>query len=166
MMIEKGFGAHRMPTSTSHGSQTVFIVHGHEEATKQSVARFLERLGLTVTILHEMPSGGRTIVEKFESYSAAAAAVVLLTADDIGAAAGHHEGLRPRARQNVIFELGYFCGALGRARTIALHGDVELPSDYAGVVYIPIDAAGAWRFDLVRELRAAGLTVDANALFV
>lgn len=143
----------------------VFVVHGHAEEAKQSVARCLEKLGLEAIILHEKPSRGQTIIEKFEDYADVGFAVVLLTPDDVGAAKGDAGSLKPRARQNVIFELGFFVGSLGRRRVCALHrGDVEIPSDFAGVLWVPMDPQGAWRFELVREMRAAGLDVDPNKL--
>jgi predicted nucleotide-binding protein len=90
---------------------------------------------------------------------------VLLTPDDMGAARDGTDNLKPRARQNVIFELGFFSGKLGRQRVCALHkGGVEIPSDFAGVVWVPMDLGGAWRFDLVWEMRAAGWDVDSNKL--
>jgi predicted nucleotide-binding protein len=143
----------------------VFIVHGHDEEAKQSVARCLEKLELEPIILHEQPSQGRTIIEKFEGYAGVGFAVVLLTPDDVGAAKDDVDNFKPRARQNVVFELGFFVGKLGRDRVCALHkGDVEIPSDFAGVVYVPMGPGDAWRFDLVREMNAAGLDVDSNKL--
>jgi predicted nucleotide-binding protein len=73
---------------------------------------------------------------------------------------------RTRPRQNILLELGYFVGKLTRARVFALkrEGELELPNDIAGLVYTPYDAAGHRRFELVRELKAAGYTVDANSL--
>ena len=102
------------------------------------MARFLEKLGLQPIILHEQPNSGRTIIEKFETYSSDISfAIVLLTPDDIGGINENDQEQQPRARQNVIMELGYFMGRLGRTRVCALHkGGVELPSDYQGVVYI------------------------------
>jgi predicted nucleotide-binding protein len=140
----------------------VFLVHGHDSGTKETVARFLERLGLNVVILHEQPGQGRTVIEKFEDHAATAAfAVVLLTPDDVGG--GSTGKLLPRARQNVVLELGYFLGALGRKRVCALRAeDVEEPSDLRGVLYIPIDTEGGWRLRLGSELKAAGLDVDLN----
>lgn len=83
----------------------------------------------------------------------------------MGAARDDIHNLRPRARQNVIFELGFFIGRLGRQRVCALHkGDVEIPSDFAGVLWVPMDPGGAWRFTLGREMKAAGLDVDLNKL--
>lgn len=105
--------------------------------------------------------------EKFEEYSQVGFAVVLLTPEDVGSLANEEDSqLRPRARQNVVLELGFFIGNLGRDRTCALRvGDVETPSDYDGVLYTPMDEQGAWRMDLVGELKAAGFSVDANLVF-
>ena len=153
---------------TGHALETsnrVFIVHGHDKAAKESVARLLEKLILVPIILHEQPNQGRTVIEKFEDYSDVGFAVVLLTPDDVGAAKSEVENLKPRARQNVIFELGFFIGKLGRARVCALHkSNVEILSDFSGVVWIPLDEAGAWRLKLSRELKAAGLNIDLNNL--
>jgi len=147
---------------TSIGNK-VFIVHGREGATKQTTARFLEKLGLEPVILHEQPNVGRTIIEKFEDYSSVAYAVILLTPDDLGGLASEKPELSLRSRQNVVFELGYFIGKLGRKRVCALYQkDVELPSDFHGVLYVPLDEAGAWKFLLAKELKAAGLDIDLN----
>lgn len=147
-------------------SNKVFVVHGHNHGIKESVARFLEKLDLNPIILHEKPNAGRTLIEKFSDYSDVQFAVVLLTADDLGKPRDSDEEAQLRARQNVILELGYFLGKLGRARVCALYeGGVELPSDYQGVLFLPLDAGDRWKFDLVRELRAAGFSVDANRVF-
>lgn len=144
-------------------SRRVFIVHGHDEAAREKVARFLERLALSPIILHEQPNAGRTIIEKFEDFADVGFAVVLLTPDDLGAAKANKADLKQRARQNVIFELGFFVGKLGRNRVCALHtGDVELPSEIHGVVYVDLDGGGAWRLNVAKELREAGLSVDMN----
>lgn len=139
----------------------VFIVHGHDDGLKEAVARFLSRLGLNPVILHEQADQGRTVIEKFQAHSDVSFAISLFTPDDVGGIAGKTQS--PRARQNVVFELGYFVGRLGRTNAVALvKGDVELPSDWSGVLYIRVDDAGQWRFQLVRELKAAGFDVDAN----
>lgn len=140
----------------------VFVVHGHDEAAKEIVARFLERLELQAVILHEQASRGRTVMEKLEGYSDVDFAVVLLTPDDLGSAKSETASLRPRARQNVVLELGYFIGLLGREHVCALHkGGLELPSDFGGVVYVSMDD-GSWKLLLARELIAAGFTIDMN----
>lgn len=143
----------------------IFLMHGRDEAAQATVARFLEQLGLDPVILAEQPSEGKTIIEKFEVHAAKVGyAVALLTADDVGSRSGE-DRLRPRARQNVIFELGYFVGCLGRKRVCALtKGDPEIPSDYDGVVYIPMES-DAWKMELIKELKAAGFDVDANKVF-
>ena len=144
----------------------VFIVHGHDHGTKESVARFLEKLDLEPIILHEKANAGRTVIEKFSDYSDVQFAVVLLTGDDEGKPRGSTSDPLPRARQNVILELGYFLGKLGRSRVCALYqAGVEVPSDYQGVLFVELDRSERWRFDLVRELRVAGFNVDANRIF-
>ena len=141
----------------------VFIIHGHDDGTKETVARFIERLGLKPIILHEQPNQGQTIIEKFERHAEVAFAIALLTPDDIGSLAGDEQSLKPRARQNVIFELGYFTGKLDRGRVCALKGEnVEIPSDYDGVLYIPLDESDGWQMTLMRELKSAGFEVDIN----
>ena len=146
----------------------VFVVHGHDHGLKSEVARVIERLGLTAVILHEQPDKGRTLIEKLEDYSDVGFAVVLLSADDMGyERAKSPDVARPRARQNVVFEFGYFIGKLGRGNVVALYPEgaqFELPSDYSGVLYKPYDPAGAWKHGLVQELKAAGYPVDANRL--
>jgi len=121
-------------------SNDVFVVHGHDELVKQTVARFLEKLDLKTILLHEQATQGKTIIEKFESFSGVRFAVILLTPDDVGTTkAAFAEGKRPndRARQNVIFEHGFFVGKLGRGCVCALvKGDVEVPSDLDGVLYL------------------------------
>jgi predicted nucleotide-binding protein len=141
-------------------SKDVFIVHGHDNPAKVEVARLIERAGLNAVVLHEQVNAGRTIIEKFEAHGGSAGfAVVLLTPDDVGGP--DREQLRPRARQNVIGEMFWFAGRLGRQRVCALtKGDIEMPSDFAGVGYTKMDEGGAWKTELLRELKAAGYDVD------
>jgi len=143
---------------------TVFLVHGHDEAVIHETARLLERFDLKVVILREQPNSGRTIIEKFVDFADVGFAVVLLTGDDRGGVKSlGFDKQKLRARQNVILELGYFLGKLGRHRVCALYQeDVEIPSDYNGVLFLPLDHAGAWRLALARELKAAGLDIDMN----
>jgi predicted nucleotide-binding protein len=146
----------------ANDSQKVFVVHGHAEEPKQAVADFLRSVSLEPIILHEQPNQGRTIIEKFEKHSDVVGfAVVLLTPDDIGASADNPTNMRPRARQNVVLELGYFMSKLGRGKVCCLYVDgVELPSDYQGVLWLPYDDTGAWRQSLAKELSAAGIEID------
>lgn len=157
-------GSQATAVAAKKHTNKVFVVHGHDNAARESVARFLERQGLEAVILHEQPTGGRTIIEKLEHYADVDFAIVLLTPDDIGGVkTSESSGLQPRARQNVILELGFFLGTLGRDKVCALHqGPLELPTDYLGVCYVRLDDGGGWRLKLAKELRAAGFNVDLN----
>jgi predicted nucleotide-binding protein len=138
----------------------VFLVHGHDEGARETVARFLMQLGFDPIILHEQANQGRTVMEKVETHGQVDFAVVLLTPDDEGCAKGGTPV--PRARQNVLLELGYFLGRLGRDKVCALkRGTVEIPSDFAGVVWESMDGDG-WKQALGRELQAAGHEIDWN----
>lgn len=129
-LSEAYVGAGTINIASSELSDRVFVVHGRDDRMKVAVARVLERLGLTPVILHEQPDKGRTIIEKFADYSDVGFAVVLLSPDDAGYLKEESsEKARPRARQNVIFELGYFIGKLGRENVLAFvreeGGDLE-----------------------------------------
>ncbi len=143
----------------------VFIVHGHDEAAKHAVTRFVEKLGLEAIILDEQPSEGLTIIDKFEEYADEAGfAIVLLTHDDVGSSKATGKR-KPRARQDVIFELGYFFRGLGSKRVCALYKEgVELISDIPGLVYVSMDSENAWQLKLEQEMRNVGLPVNPNKL--
>lgn len=153
----------QLPKSMGKFENKVFIVHGHNDGQKQSVARVLEKLKLEPIILQEQANQGQTIIEKFESNSNAVGfAIILLTADDLGRAKEDTEE-RARARQNVVFEMGYFMGKLGRKHVfVLLEEGVEKPSDLDGIVYTSLKSS--WRISLVHELTACGYEVDANNL--
>ncbi len=137
------------------------VVHGRNREVKEQVARFLMKLGLEPVLLEEQPALGRTLIEKLEAQAGIAFAVVILTGDDVGGLAARPRTLRPRARQNAIFELGFSVANLTRERVCALYQEgVELPSDIHGVEYTQLDPAGAWRAKLGRELYEAGFRFD------
>lgn len=147
-----------------NGKNKVFIVHGHDETAKQTVARFLEKCRFEAIILHEQPDGGSTIIEKIEKYTDVVFAIILYTPCDIGRAKKEKKG-KARARQNVVFEHGYLIGKLSRERVCALVKDgVEIPGDMSGVVYKVMDDAGAWKAEVLKEMKNAGISVDANKL--
>ena len=163
------FTSHRENQGESMGekaSQKVFTVHGHDEAAKHAVARFIERLGLEAIILDEQSGGLQAIIDKFEEQAEDIVfAMILLTPDDVGAAKAKQNELQPRARQNVILELGYFIGKLDRNRICLLYkGGVELPSDIRGLSYIFMDDYDGWQLKLAREMKRAKLPIDANKL--
>ncbi len=129
------------------------------------MARYFEKQDIEAIILHEKPSdGGKTLIEKLEKYSSEidiGFAVILLTPDDTGKAIDKKGKPKLRARQNVILELGYFMGKLGRSRVFTLYkGEVELPNDVVGVVYIPFDDQGAWMVKLGKELKEIKYNID------
>jgi predicted nucleotide-binding protein len=141
----------------------VFVVHGHDEIARKQVAAFLRRADFEPIILNEKANEGRTVIEKVIAHSDVGFAVVLLTPDDEGRVrvGGDGEALRPRARQNVLLELGYFIGSLGRKNVCAMKkGAVEIPSDWEGVINTELDPAGVWRTALLKELDAVGFDTD------
>lgn len=140
----------------------IFIVHGHDGELKQSVARLIEKQGIEAIILSEQVNQGRTVIEKFEKYSDVNGAICLFTADDLARTKSGAED-KPRARQNVVLEAGYFIGKLGRDHVILLaDNEIEMPSDLSGIVYTSTDK---WDVDVLRELKAIGYDIDFNKLF-
>jgi hypothetical protein len=158
-------GVDPQPVVSQQISNKVFIVHGRDNDAKNEVARFLSKIGLEEIILHERPNQGRHLLTKFQEESDGASfAVVLMTPDDEGGLPGVTP--QKRARQNVVFELGFFIGRMGAPRVAALFkGDIEKPSDFDGVGYIQLDPVGAWKGLLARELKAAKMPFDAAKVF-
>lgn len=142
---------------TEVDSRKVFVVYGHDRLMKLEVENFLRsKLKLDVVALDEEPNGGRTIIEKFEHYSKDCAfAVILMSPDDDVDVNGQ---IYKRARQNVVLELGYFMAKIGRDKVcVIVRGDIEKPSDISGILHLSYD--GEWRFDLLTELKNAGIEV-------
>ena len=164
-------------------SKNIFIVHGRDAKPVKELKTMLSDFGLNPVILHEQPSGSRTIVEKLEKYSDVGYAFVLLTPDDFGCSGkdfrkvvipylgqGKWETVesidesvfKKRARQNVVLEFGYFMGMLSRDRVCCLYNeDIELPSDMRGIVYIPFkESVRECRDKIIEELKAAGYEIE------
>jgi predicted nucleotide-binding protein len=139
---------------------TVFIIHGHDEHLKTETQLLLTRAGINNLVLHEQPDKGRTIIDKLvEESSTSNYAIALLSPDDV------LEDGSTRARQNVILELGYFIGKLGKERVRLLKkGNIDIPSDMQGVLYEKVDDAGAWKMKICKELMAVGIYVDIEAV--
>lgn len=151
-----------VPLASFGPSERIFIVHGHDEAALNSIRVYVHReTGVMPISLAEEASEGQTIIEKFESYGEASTyVIVLLTPDDVGQTAVDHDAgspPKPRARQNVVLELGYFIGKLGRKRIVVVNKDVERPSDLAGLGYVQYPGTN-WKDDLRKELLSARLT--------
>ncbi|MEZ6037408.1 MAG: nucleotide-binding protein [Planctomycetota bacterium] len=152
-------GAAPEAESADRSPNRVFVVHGQNESARTAVVSFLEGVGLVGIVLHEQPNMGRHLLTKFiQEADLATFAVVLMTDDDEGRRKG--ETLAPRARQNVILELGYFLAHLGQAKVCALiTPGLETPSDFDGIVYIRMDDEQRWQQELKRELLAARMPV-------
>jgi predicted nucleotide-binding protein len=165
--IDDDLGADQPASADTRPERTeIFIVHGHDEGQKEAVARFVQDLtGKKPIILHERVSSSATIIEKLERYAETASyAIVIATGDDMGRLATDTDD-RPRARQNVILELGYFFGALGRENVALLYETgLDRPSDTNGILHIELDGTRQWRVALANEMEAAGFEVDRGAL--
>jgi len=158
-----------VPASSSVQAQysnRVFIVYGHDTEAREQLELLLRRLKLEPVVLQNLPAAGDTIIEKLEANTNVTFACALLTPDDEGHVRDEPDKKRYRARQNVVLELGMFLAALGRKRVAILHkGDIELPSDINGLLYIPFTK----RVDEVKErlaadLQEAGFTINIKDL--
>lgn len=163
-----GIGASQLPAASTIKSDgrspnRVFVVHGHNEEARNAVVLFLAAVGLVGIVLHEQANMGQHLLTKFfREAELATFAVVIMTDDDVGRAKAARKSA-PRARQNVILELGYFLSLLGQANVCALVSpSLETPSDFDGIVYIKMAADEDWKRELLRELRAARMPVDLS----
>lgn len=143
-----------------NSNKTVFIIHGHDNSLKTEVQLLLNKAGINNIVLHEQPDRGRTIIDKLtEETKQAGYAIALLTPDDLT------EGGITRARQNVILEIGYLLGSIGKERLRMLVKDnIEIPSDLHGVLYEKYDSNGAWKIRLLKEIQAVGIYVDMQSV--
>lgn len=164
------YGELRQATSSSESgaiSNKVFVVHGHDTELKNDVERFIHEVGLVPIVLHRQPDQGKTLIEKFEHYCDVGYAFVLLTPDDIGYPRTQEDipdekrSHEYRARQNVIFEFGFFVGRLGRNRVCCLYKEgVVPPSDLSGLVYKKIERSlDSQAYSIIKELKAAGYDI-------
>lgn len=142
------------PSSPSRTGK-VFVVHGHDLHLRDEVCRVIESLSLVPVVLADTAGSSQTIIELIEKHGRVDHAVCLLTADDIG---GARDGeLRSRARQNVIWEVGYFFGVLGRNRvSIVSDSNVELPSNILGLRPIMRSDQSSLAERLKADLKLAG----------
>jgi predicted nucleotide-binding protein len=169
-----GAGVVRKPgngaVSSADRMRQVFLAHGRDQKWMQAVANLLERAGPhAVTVLNERQDDRKTLAEQFgEQVAGSQYAVVLLTADDVGAPRLHSEEepyYSPRARQGVVFEMGFLVAALSPSCVCVLYEDgVELPCDLDGIAYVRLDFAGTWQSKLLLHLRKAGFDYDLNKL--
>lgn len=162
-----------LPDEKSHAVQQegmakdkIFIVHGHDDALKNEIARFIEKQGIDAIILHEQIDASETIIEKIEKHSDVGFAIVLYTPCDVGRSSREgEENNKHRARQNVVFEHGYFMAKLGRKNVLALKKeDVDIPNDLSGTIYTVYDALGAWKLRLAKTLENTGYEINYQVI--
>lgn len=162
--VSKNIDSNHVDANFLISNQKIFLVHGRDGEAKSEVARFIQMIGLEPIILHEQANNGNTLIEKIEEHTDVGFGIILYTPCDIGGLS--KDELKPRARQNVIFEHGYLLAKLGRKRVAALvKANVESPSDISGMVYIKHDDNNGWKFDLIKELIALGYNIDTQVLF-
>ncbi len=145
-------------------SNKVFVVHGHDDASKSALEVFLGEIGLEPIVLHRQADQGQTIIEKFEKHADVGYAFILLTPDEVTylrkeeSIDDKDRKKELRARPNVIFEFGYFVGRLGRSRVCCLHtGDVALPTDVSGMLYKSYsNSVEEAAYGIIKDLKAAG----------
>ncbi|NNC01875.1 DNA-binding protein [Corallococcus exiguus] len=144
----------------------VFIVYGHDVGCRKELELLLLRLGLEPFVLSDKAPDGKTIIEALLANSDVPYAIVLLTPDDEGHRAGVATEKRFRARQNVVLELGMFLMKLGRERVAILHkGNVELPSDINGLIYMPFNnSVDEVKNKIFGALHKAGFALKIDAL--
>ncbi len=146
----------------------VFVVHGHDSELKNDIDIFLRDIGLDPIILHRQADEGLTIIEKFEKHSEVSYAFILLTPDDVGMTVSKYEKHKKgddyelRARQNVIFEFGYFAAKLGRRNVCCIYKEgVTLPNDISGLLYKKVtDTIDSISYEIIKELKATGIRVE------
>lgn len=153
----------KLTATPRHTSKKVFVIHGHDGAAASDIAHFLKEAGLEPVILHREVDGGiTTVLAKFEKYANTEYAIVLLTPDDVAyARRDGPERTEYRARQNCLFEFGFFLSDIGHAHICCVcHEDVVLPSDIAGIMPKRFKKdVGEIRYSLLKELQAAGYDV-------
>ena len=156
---------------TSHAVKAppkrVFIVYGHDTDALDELELILRRLQIEPIILKNIPAAGDTLIEKLETLTEADFACVLLTPDDEGHRYEHSEKKQPRARQNVVLELGMVLAKLGRKRVaILIKGDnLEKPSDIAGLIYLPFqEHIEEVKNSLAADLEKSGFDIQLKDL--
>ncbi len=162
--LEEGVASLQVHSKKSQvDSRKVFIVHGHDENLLSTVSNFLKLVNFEPIILHKQLNQGKTIIEKFEHYSDVGYAVIIMSPDDLACSAQDFNESKEderlnlfklRARQNVILELGFFIGKLGRDKVSIIYPKtMEHPSDINGVTYIEIDELDEWQGKLKEEIK-------------
>ena len=170
--LEEACGA-SSPLAGANGAPTrentkIFIVHGHDREARDQLELVLMRLGLQPFILQNNDGGSKTIIEALEQniYRDSAFGIILMTPDDFGHPKNKEEDRQPRARQNVILEMGMIMAALGRNKMAILKkGALEMPSDADGIIRLEFNERVQEQVPkLVQRLEAAGIKIDPSKI--
>lgn len=165
--VDAGPNGAALTSGKSSSEQRVFVVYGHDRDALKDLELILRRLKVNPIILQNIPGQGDTLIEKLESLTDTDFACVLLTPDDVGAEKCKRNDLRPRARQNVVLELGMVLSRLGRRKVaILVKGKkIEKPSDIDGLIYIRFDnKVTEANTKLGAALKEAGFDIDVRDL--
>jgi len=165
---EKSMTLTQQEMAGSNLRRRVFVVCGTDGEMKQAVTNALTKLRLVPIVMCEEPSQGRKIVERFQDYADIGFAVVLLSPDDFAYSKDESPTKRKlRPRQDVVFELGFLLGKLGKGNLLVFCRefiDFEGPTDFEGMKVTAFDDRDSWKFALMRELTDCGYNVDANRI--
>jgi predicted nucleotide-binding protein len=147
----------------------IFVVHGHDTPALEQLELVLRRLGLDPYILQNNDGESKTLIEALEQqiYKEAAFGIVLLTPDDYGyPKTKTDQDRQPRARQNVILELGMVLASLGRERMVLLKkGALELPTDVNGIIYLEFnDHVKEVAVKLATRMKGAGIGIEDSLI--
>ena len=157
----------------SIANKKIFIVHGQDDNFLRELELFIMRLGLEPYILKNNVEGGKTIIEALEQRIVydSAFGMVLMTPDDVGCTKKEYEAnksnVRPRARQNVILEMGILIGSIGRNKVAILRqGEIENPSDVSGILYESFTNSIIKEIGsrLIKHMQSAGIPIDPNKI--
>jgi predicted nucleotide-binding protein len=166
-LTEKTMAPPQQTMSSSDVRRRVFVVCGADNEMKQSVTNALTKLRLAPLVICEEPSQGRTIVERFQEYTDVGFAVALLSPDDSAYFKDETPKRKLRPRQDVIFELGFLLGKLGKSNVLVFFrecANFEIPTDFEGIKVTAFDDRDSWRLALLRELTNCGYNVDADRI--
>lgn len=169
------YGSVVSETIQSYGNAKtkVFVVYGHDTQSREQLELILHKLELDPFVLANKGGNGMTIIEALETEivknhsEKCKFGIVLLTPDDMGYSKKDGETkAEPRARQNVVLEMGMLISSLGRPNVAILKkGHLEVPSDANGIIYLSYnDHVKEVVPRLVERLQNAGVTVSAKAV--
>ncbi len=157
------------PTQSSGNvNRRVFVISGSDEEMKKAVTKALTKLWLTPIVLCEEPGHGKKIVDQSADYADVNFVVVLLSPDEYAyAKTDEHSKRKLRPQQDVIFELGFVLGKLGKDKVMVLFREsdtFEVPTIFASLKVTAFDDRDSWKLALLRELASSGYVVDGDRI--